>query len=554
MKFQNIIVYLLFSISFSISAQDMKAYTSGWEGKIENTKTFNFSIEIAKFQSENPIFIISNDQVIIEQSFKKIENKMIRIDLGENLSFEGIVSENNNEINGFIKSGILLYHIKLTKTKTDSFTGVWNILMVDKLKSQNFYLSLENGAGNNYQAYPVLGDNRFTGTWCANFQKENDIIYFSDIKTGLKFKGKLGDQKIQLSIYLDRYLITQIALNKSQADWQIGNFKTDKQYKNHQNSKLDELEYLISIDSLPNTHAILISKKGKTIYENYFDGYNSKIPHDTRSVSKSISSAIVGIAKDKSLFKNLDQSIFEFLPEKYQVSKDDLKHKIDFISLLTMSSGLDAIDFGTTKESKASEDSYQNSQDWTKTVVDASMIHEPNKFANYGSANPYLLGVAMDSIVSGSLEIFIDNNLFKKLGISNYIIQTDNIGRPYFGGGMYLTPKDMMKFGQLYLQKGKWENEQVLSEQWIVNSFKNYRNLENTNDKNGYGFFWWHHTYQVNGKAIKSIEARGTGGQYIFVLPALQTVVVITSGNYRNGKFQQPELILEKYILPNIKE
>lgn len=112
----------------------------------------------------------------------------------------------------------------------------------------------------------------------------------------------------------------------------------------------------------------------------------------------------------------------------------------------------------------------------------------------------------------------------------------------------------MMKFGQLYLQKGKWKDEQVLSEQWIVNSFKNYRNLENTNDKNGYGFLWWHHTYQVNGKAIKSIEARGTGGQYIFVIPALETVVVITSGNYRNGKFQQPELILEKYILPSLQE
>ncbi len=70
--------------------------------------------------------------------------------------------------------------------------------MVDELKSQKFYLSLENGSGDKYQAYPILGDNRFTGTWCGNFKKENDTISFSDIKTGLNFLGKLLDQKIQL--------------------------------------------------------------------------------------------------------------------------------------------------------------------------------------------------------------------------------------------------------------------------------------------------------------------------------------------------------------------
>ena len=530
----------------------MEDYTSGWEGQIENTKTFNLSVEIADFFSDNPVFTISNNRIIFEQSFKKTENKLVRIKVGKNLSFEGRLSEKNNKINGFIKSGLLLYHLNLTKTKTGSFTGVWNILMVDELKSQKFYLSLENGSGDKYQAYPILGDNRFTGTWCGNFKKENDTISFSDIKTGLNFLGKLLDQKIQLSVYLESYLVTQIALSPSQTDWQIGNFGTNKKDKINQGIQLNELENLIAKDSLPNTHSILISKKGKIIYENYFAGYNNRIPHDMRSASKSISSAIVGTAKDRFLLESLDQSIFDFLPQKYQIYKDSLKYKIDIKSLLTMSSGLDALDFGAEGVSKASEGNYQNSEDWTKTIITAPMINEPNEHANYGSANPHLLGVAMDSVIPEQLEDFIDKNLFEKLEISNYIIQTDNIGSPYFGGGMYLTPNDMMKFGQLYLNRGKWENEKVLSEEWVANSFKNYRNLENTNDKNGYGFLWWHHGYQVNGKSIKTIEARGSGGQYIFVIPELETVVVITSGNFRNGKFQQPELILEKYILPKI--
>ncbi|MFL0353550.1 serine hydrolase [Xanthomarina sp. GH4-25] len=553
MKFQKIILYFLSIISFSVSAQNMADYTNNWEGKIKNENVFNFSIEITGLQTEKPILIISNNKAIIEQSFKKTDPKLIHVKLGENLSFQGVLSNKSNEINGFIKSGMLLYHVKLTKTKTGSFTGVWNILMVDELKSQNFYLSIENGSGDSYQAYPILGDNRFTGTWCGNFQKKNDTIFFSDIKTGLKFKGELGNEKIQLSIYLEHYLVTQIVLNISKNDWQIGGFETIKQDRIYQNIQLSELENLILKDSLPNTHAVLISKNGKIIYENYFDGYNKEIPHDMRSASKSISSAIVGIAETKSLFTSVEQSIFDFLPNTYQPLKDSLKSQIDIQSLLTMSSGLDADDYTRERRSTASENNYQPSRDWTETVLKAEMLSKPNKHANYGSANPYLLGVAIDSVVLEPLELFMDKNLFQKLEISNYIIQTDIKGRPYFGGGMYLTPRDMMRFGQLYLLKGIWKNEQVLSEQWVVNSFKNYHDLENVPKKNGYGYLWWHNTYQVNEKIIKSIEARGNGGQYIFVIPELETVVVITSGNFRNGKFQQPELILEKYILPNIQ-
>ncbi|MEZ4949862.1 MAG: hypothetical protein R2784_10805 [Saprospiraceae bacterium] len=115
---------------------------------------------------------------------------------------------------------------------------------------------------------------------------------------------------------------------------------------------------------------------------------------------------------------------------------------------------------------------------------------------------------------------------------------------------MYLTPKDLLKFGELYLNGGTWNENQVLSESWKDESFKKYLILENTVDKNEYGYLWWHKTYQVKNESIESIEARGAGGQYIFIIPSLDIVVAITSGNFRNGKTQQPELILENYILP----
>ena len=551
MRLQHILFFLLFSLA--INAQDMATYTDNWEGKIENPKTFSFKVEIENFGFEKATFKIYNNKSIINQSFNAKNIHQVNIPIAENYFFKGNLSKNGKEINGFIKSGLLLYHIRLTKSKNNSFIGDWNILIVDELKSQDFYLSVENGSNNDYQAYPFLADNRFTGTWCDNFQKENDIISFSDFKTGLQFKGKLEPNKILLGIFLGKHLITEIDLKKSTTDWKIGDFKTENRTSILQ---LSEMENLISKDSLPNTHSILISRNGKLIYENYFDGYTENVPHDMRSAAKSISSAIVGIAKDKLLFKSVEQSIFDFLPAKYQTLKDSLKLKINIQSLLTMSSGIDAIDYGinANPKSPATEENFQRTKDWIETILATPMINSPNTKANYGSANPYLLGIAMDSLVSEPLELFMDNHLFQKLAISNYIIQSDLNGNPYFGGGMYLTSKDMLKFGELYLNGGKWNSKRILSKKWVEDSVTNYRVLENTKDKNGYGYLWWHHSYQINGENVESIEARGAGGQYIFVIPSLQTVVVITSGNFRNGKTQQPETIFENHILPFLKK
>lgn len=552
MKIHFTITVTILLFTFRVFSQNMAEYTSPWEGEIENSKTFNLDIEIDHLGLENAVFKISNNQNIINYVFDSRNTASLDIPFAESLSFEGVLSANGNKVNGFIKSGILLYHITLYKAKNNSFKGVWNILMIDELKSKKFYLSIENGSSNDYEAYPFFGDNRFTGTWCANFQKNKDSIYFQDIKTGLKFKGKLLSKKIRIGIYLGERLVTEIDLKESQSEWKIGNMNKNEDFKKSVILQLSAMESLISKDSFPNTHSVLISRNDKLVYENYFNGYNANIPHDMKSASKSISSTVVGIAKDNFLFESVDQSIFDFLPNKYQKFKDSLKSKITIESLLTMSSGIDAIDYGLNANltSPAVEDNFQWTSDWIETILSTPMINAPNSKANYGSANPYLLGVAMDSAVTEPLELFMDRKLFQKLGITNYIIQSDLKDKPYFGGGMYLTPRDMVKYGELYLNKGKWNSKRIISEKWIASSFENYRVLENTVDKNGYGYLWWHNTYKENGVIINSIEARGNGGQYIFVVPSLEVVVVITSGNYRNGKTQQPETIFENYVLP----
>ena len=545
MKNRSILLTLIMTLAVTAFAQKPVSYLGNWEGKMSNSNAFNFTVELTNFDSKKPTFTVSNDQRIFSHSFTKKKDELISFRVNESLSFQGKLTEKGRAIRGFVQSGILQYHVTLQKSGNDSFSGNWNVFMVDELKSNDFYLSVE-GDDDDYQVYPILGDNRFTGTWCMGYQQNNEAVAFSDFKTGLNFEAKLLLNTIHLSVYLGGGLIDEIDFKKSETDWKTGDFTSKKANKNK--LQLDEMESLISDKTFVNTHGVVVSKKGKTIYEKYFDGYNANTPHDTRSASKSLSSAVVGIAKDKGLFQSVDQSIFDFIPADYQSFKTDEKAKIDIKSLLTMSSGLDAND--SKRNSAANENTYQPTPDWLKTVLSASMINEPNTHANYGSANPFLLGIAMNSVVEEPLALFMDQNLFQPLGISNYIIQNDNVNQPYFGGGMYLTPSQMLTFGELYLNNGKHKGKQIISKAWVKSSFTNYRNLENVNDKNGYGYLWWHKEYTVNGRAIKSIEARGNGGQYIFIVPELQVVAVITSGNYQSNKSQQPEAIFEQYILP----
>tara|TARA_R110002073_G_scaffold4213_1_gene27947 strand:+ start:85685 stop:87370 length:1686 start_codon:yes stop_codon:yes gene_type:complete len=556
----------------SWSQQDLKKYEGNWIGTLPNVHSFNFNITLAELKSGAYNLIISNGKTSIDKKIMSVGDQRMKFAIDEQTHLELDVTNGGAEMNGFIKSGVLMYHINLKKIRTNVYQGSWNPLMIDSLQSQSIYLSFENYDDGSFAVYPFFGDQRFSGTWAGGFVKVKDVISFRDVKTGFKFKATLLTNKIQLEIIFYETTIAVANLVPSTIDLNAIGIETPQNQSITKpialndgwvTTSLKEFEInpeplarlidSINNKSLVNTHSVLISKKGTLVFETYFDGYKNAIPHDQRSAAKSISSAIVGIAIDDRIIMSTNQRAYDLLPMDYQKTQDTLKEKISIKNLLTMSSGLDAIDFGIESNSVASENNYQNADNWLKTVVQAPMINEPGTQANYGSANPFLLGVILDNALSIPLEFYLNKKLFAPLGITNYIIQTDDTTmRPYLGGGMYLTSRDMLKFGLLYLNKGTWEGQQIISKKYVEDSFKKYLVLENTNDKNEYGYLWWHKTYDVKGKHIESVEARGSGGQYLFVIPELELVVVITSGNYRNGKFQQPEKIISEYILPAI--
>ncbi len=561
------LLLLIILMPFTINSQiNIKDYEAQWEGKLPNKNTFNFHVSIEDLGNNTYHFKLSNTLFSFDKIVQSTSDKHLQFNIHKGLSFTGEINKTNTEIRGFINSGIYLYHTKLVKTAAQNFKGTWNVFLLNELLSTAIFLSIENVQAKSFDAFPFFGDKRFAGTWCMNAQKKNNTITFQDVRTGLGFKGKLLTDSIELSILLADKPIATTTLTRSTKDWAFKDLSATTNKTSipselndgwqiaplKKQSLLKQLEDSILAKKLVKTHSVLIAKSGKLIYEKYFSGYTSLTTHDQRSASKSISSALIGIAIDNKIIKDDNELFYNYIPNEFQYTKQGTKSTIKLKDLLSMSSGIDAVDFGTKRTSLASEPNYQNSPNWLKTVLEAPMLHPPGTVANYGSANPYLLGIALSNAVSKPLELFVDRALLHPLGIANYVLQKDMNNTPYFGGGMYLTPRDMLKFGQLYLQKGSWNGKQIISEKWVEKSFKNYRELQNTKDKNGYGYLWWHKTYKVHKKEIKSIEARGAGGQYIFVIPTLDVVVVITSGNYRNGKFQQPEKILERYILPTL--
>ena len=545
LKNLTLLLFLLLSSLSSCTQQiSIEDYIGEWEGKLANADDFNINITI-ELKGEDAIFTLSQNEEIITNKFK-FGNK-INFVLDNSLKFSGIVDKNKSSITGFMGLKRDFYPIKLYR-KGNLYVGKWNLSVYHHLKPNDLRLKMKEVTDGGYTVYPMLGT-----FWVSDFKYDKDGISFKDYKTGLEFKGQLNISEMVLDVSLTGSFITKATFKK------ITPVKESISVSANENSQindgwessknrlvLSQMEEGIHSDSLVGIESVLVAKKGKIIYEKYFAGFNVDIPHDTRSASKSISSAIIGIAIDDKIIESVNEKVYDFIPQKYQYTKDALKSKITIKDLLTMSSGLDV-------NNKAYEGYYQEESDdsWLKTVLEAPILHEPGTYTDYGSANPFLLGVYLNNRLDIPLEYYIRKKLFAPLEITNYILNTDDTESiPYFGGGMHLTPRDMLKFGQLYLNGGVWKGKRIISELWIRESFKKHVRLQDARDKNEYGYFWYHDTYIVDGKAIKSIEARGAGGQFVFIVPILDAVVVITAGNYRNRKGNQSREIFRDYILP----
>ena len=319
-------------------------------------------------------------------------------------------------------------------------------------------------------------------------------------------------------------------------------------------------------------HSMLIYRNGKLALEEYYKGHRFKYDgidhhgewvtwdrdslHRIMSVTKSITSACIGIAIDNGFIESVHQSVFDYLPQHQNLSADG-KDKITIEHLLTMTSGLQGNEWLVPYSNPKNDIIMTYWADNPITYVfNKPLIYKPGKnFQYYGGSN-LVLGEIIRYATKLNLDEFCTKYLFDPLGIESYDwIQVKN-GVVDGAGGLKISSRDMTKIGVTFLNKGVWKGKQIISEQWVdksATSFPGNNWMNNWDDHwgmKGYSYSWWTHTFSSSGKRMNMYYAAGWGGQYIMVMPALNTVVVFTGGNYIS--YRPPFEILKKYIIPAI--
>jgi CubicO group peptidase (beta-lactamase class C family) len=310
---------------------------------------------------------------------------------------------------------------------------------------------------------------------------------------------------------------------------------------------LNEMMQKIVDGTYANIHSVLIIKDGKLVFEEYFYEYNKTKLHEMRSATKSIISALTGIAIDKGFIKSKTETVLSYFPEYTFKNLTDDKRQITIENLLTNQSGLDC-DVSNPK-SEGNETTMNYSDDWIQFTLDLPMIDVPDGRGMYCSGNPITVGRIIEKATKMTLPDFAKQTLFKDIGIKNFKwnFKPDASSSETFCQ-VYLTPRDMAKFGLLYLNKGMWADKQVISKNWIEESLTKHSVIQGVN----YGYLWWLKYLEVNGTRFFGKAAQGNGGQKIYVWEEQNMVTVITGGNY-NSQSPSDELI-QKYILPAFKK
>jgi len=303
--------------------------------------------------------------------------------------------------------------------------------------------------------------------------------------------------------------------------------------------------------NIQDIHSVLIVKNGKLVLEDYFYGYARHKTHSMMSVTKSITSILIGIGKDQKKIPNIDKKIYEFFPSYKEISWDDLKNEIRLKHVLAMTAGLDWNDWDyPDTDPRSTTQAMIRSDDWIKFVLGRKAIDTPGKNFVYSNGLTMLLGEILRNTTSLYADKFAKEYLFDPLGISDFSWQKLPDGTIITAWGLKLKPRDMAKIGFMMLKDGKWQGRQIVSSTWVKESTKAHVE-EDILLGSGYGYQWWRGRTFINNKNIETFYAAGKGGQYIFVCPALDLVSVFTSKyiDNPNGEFP-PQIIMVNYIIP----
>ncbi len=270
----------------------------------------------------------------------------------------------------------------------------------------------------------------------------------------------------------------------------------------------------------PTIRSLLLARRGCVAVEYYRAGVNAKSLSSVRSVTKSVLSVLVGIALDKGYLR-LDEQLSELLPEVLNPAIDPKVRDISVRNLLTMTSGFSSAPFGAKVGVPPSE-----MWQWT---LNRPMQYTPGSHFDYDNDSANLLSVVLTRAIRQSSRTFAEQNLFQPLGIANFNWMADGNGYLIGADGLSLTARDMVKIGLLYLQRGRWDDQQIVSSDYVANSTARH-NDGGPPSKAGaaYGYLWW---VKQTSTGLDAFFASGKDSQIIYVVPELDLVVAMASSS-----------------------
>jgi CubicO group peptidase (beta-lactamase class C family) len=283
-------------------------------------------------------------------------------------------------------------------------------------------------------------------------------------------------------------------------------------------------------------HSVLVVRNGALVAEAYAPPYTAETEHRLYSCTKSVTSALVGIAVGEGYIEGVDQPALGFFPDRTFDNIDEVKQAMTLEDLLTMRSGLDWPD-----ENMSLTYDLAVSRDWIGFVLNRPMAAAPGTEFVYNNGVSHVLSAIVQAATGSSTLAFAQEQLFEPLGIvDHYTWETDPEGIANGGWGLFMVPRDMAKFGYLYLNEGEWDGEQIVPAEWVAASTREH---VASGHHGGYGYQWW--IFPDDG----FYAAIGLEGQYILVAPSLSLVAVFTSG-LQGAESDLPRLLFEEYVIP----
>ena len=291
------------------------------------------------------------------------------------------------------------------------------------------------------------------------------------------------------------------------------------------------LEENYAIDS------VTIVRNGYMVTDVSIHPFSPTLKHNIYSCTKSVVSALVGIAIDQGYIEGLQQPVLSFFPQQTIANRDANKEAMTLEHLLTMTTGFQCQDSYLYRWSGL--DQMRESEDWVQFVLDLPMEGEPGERFEYCNGASHLLSGIIQETTGVSANDYAVEHLFGPLGISDFDWSSSPQGISVGYSELRMRPQDMAKIGVLYLNEGRWDGEQIVPSEWVVSSTSQFisATLED-----GYGYQWW-----VDDSDM--YLALGYRGQFIYVIPEKEMVVVFTS-SLEDNDFYIPQTLLNEFIIP----